>query len=652
MNALSEFKKRFAVELAKLVDDPTSVLNMIRPAGDPKFGDYQANCAMPLSKQLNKQAREIATDLVAGVSVEDLCSSIEVAGPGFINLTLKDEWIKEQLTAALSDERLGVQPVENPKTFVVDYSSPNVAKPMHVGHIRTTVIGAAIANILRFAGQNVITDNHLGDWGTQFGMIIYGYKNFLDQAAYDASPVTELGRLYRFVRQVIDYHDAVRKIPVQKEALQTLDSELEALKKFEPTGDKKTDKKQKKALNDANKKLKEVSEEIESLEKKVATVVGDSELRELADAHQEIGNAVLLETAALHSGDETNLALWKQFLPFCHEDIERIYRRLNSKFDHRLGESFYHPQLADVVNDLEAKGFTRESDGAICVFLDNHETPMIVQKKDGAFLYATTDLATIKHRVEEWNADVSLYVVDHRQGEHFEKLFDVAKLWGYNTIELNHVAFGTVMNKQRQPYKTREGTAEGLETLLDEAESRALKIVKENNKSEMTDDELVNIARVVGIGGIKYADLSHNRTSDYIFDYDKMLATRGNSSTYLQYAYARVLGIGRKTGADVAALRANPVPFEFRKSIERQLSVKLLQFSEAIDNVLIEYRPNLLCSYLFELAQLFAKFFEQCSVKDAGSEAIKNSRLQLCDLTARTIKTGLGLLGIEVLEKM
>ena len=663
MNALSEIKSHFSTALSKLVDDPTQALGMIRPAGDPKFGDYQANCAMSLGKQLGKPPREIAADLVANVSLESLCSNVEIAGPGFINLTLSDAWLNTNLTNALQDDRLGVPTTDTARKYVVDYSSPNVAKPMHVGHIRSTVIGDAIAKVLRFAGHEVITDNHLGDWGTQFGMIIYGYKHFLDKDAFDGEPVKELGRLYKLVRQIMDYHATKKQLPVTKTELATAKEKVEQLKATPETDDKKANKKLKKELNNTISAVKKLTEKIEGANEKdgslktpgmrhvIEAVESSSELAALANQHAEIGNVALLETAALHAGDETNLALWKQFLPMCRADIQKIYSRLNIVFDKELGESFYHDQLAGVVKDLEAKGFTRESDGAICVFLDNHETPMIVQKRDGAFLYATTDLATIKYRMENFDSDASLYVVDHRQSEHFNKLFDVAVKWGYDQTELTHVSFGTVMGKDGKPFKTRAGDTVGLEGLLDEAETRAAVIAKENNPS-ISDELLAKAAKVVGLGGLKYADLSHARTSDYVFDYDKMLAVRGNSATYLQYGYARVQGIIRKTEADMAAIRKSPVAFEFEQPIERQLAVKLLQFSEAIDEMLVDYRPNVLCNYLFETAQLFAKFFDQCSVKDASSDSLRTSRLQLCDLTARTLKTGLNLLGIDVLDKM
>ena len=651
MNALSEIKSHFSAALGKLVDDPTQALGMIRPAGDPKFGDYQANCAMSLGKQLGKPPRDIAADLVANVSLESLCSNVEIAGPGFINLTLSDNWLNTNLTNALQDDRLGVPTTNTARKYVVDYSSPNVAKPMHVGHIRSTVIGDAIAKVLRFVGHEVITDNHLGDWGTQFGMIIYGYKHFLDKDAFETEPVKELGRLYKLVRQIMDFHATKKQLPIMQSELADAQEKVEQLKGLPETGDKKADKKQKKELNNAISAVKKLSEKIEGMRHVIQAIESSSDLAAIAGEHAEIGNAALLETAALHAGDETNLALWKQFLPMCRADIQKIYSRLNIVFDKELGESFYHDQLADVVKDLEAKGFTRESDGAICVFLDNHETPMIVQKRDGAFLYATTDLATIKYRMENFDSDASLYVVDHRQSEHFNKLFDVAVKWGYDQTELTHVSFGTVMGKDGKPFKTRAGDTVGLEGLLDEAETRAAVIAKENNPS-ISDELLAEAAKVVGLGGLKYADLSHARTSDYVFDYDKMLAVRGNSATYLQYGYARVQGIIRKTEADMAAIRKSPVAFEFEQPIERQLAVKLLQFSEAIDEMLVDYRPNVLCNYLFETAQLFAKFFDQCSVKDASSDSLRTSRLQLCDLTARTLKTGLNLLGIDVLDKM
>lgn len=651
MNALSEIKTRFATALAGYADAPENLLAMIKPAGNPEHGDYQANCAMPLGKTLGKPPREIADELISKISLDDFCQSVDVAGPGFINLKLDDDWIKNKLSAAIGDDRLGVEKTAAPKTFVVDFSSPNVAKPMHVGHIRSTVIGDALTKVLRFVGHKAISDNHIGDWGTQFGMIIYGYKNFVDKDAYSDEPVKELGRLYRYVRKLMDYHSAVAALPKSQDAVKELESRHEELSGQAGSGDKKAEKKLAKQVKAAQKKINDQRSKISGLEAKIAEIVDDAALKANADAHSGINQAVLLETAALHKGDPTNKSLWEEFLPYCRQDIQKIYRRLDIGFDYELGESFYHDDLANVVNDLQAKGFTRVSDEAVCVFLENHETPVIVKKRDGAFLYSTTDLATIKYRMENWDADACLYVVDHRQSEHFEKLFDVAAMWGYADNELTHVSFGTVLGKDGTPFKTRSGDTIGLEGLLDEAESRALVVATVQN-SDLPPERHSEISRVVGIGALKYADLSQNRASDYKFSYEKMLATRGNTATYLQYGYARVQGIVRKTEADMKAIRANPVPFEFAQSIERQLGVKLIQFGESLDEMLVDYKPNILCNYLFELAQLFAQFFDQCSVKDAPTESLKTSRLQLCDLTARTVKTGLGLLGIGVLDKM
>lgn len=651
MNALSEIRSRFSTVLTTMVDDADDLLTMIKAAGNPEHGDYQANCAMPLGKKVGKSPRDVASDILNDIKLDDFCQNVEIAGPGFINLKLDDDWVKTKLISALGDERLGVGKTTSPRTVVVDFSSPNVAKPLHVGHIRSTFIGDAITKILKFVGHNAISDNHLGDWGTQFGMIIFGYKNFLDSEAYAEAPVKELGRLYKHVRQLMDYQAALPKLPESQKALDELKSELEALESQEAPVDKKEAKKHRKQIGQLTKKIKDATEGIKSLQAKIDAVESNETLKAQASEHANINQSCLLETAALHEGDADNVELWEKFLPLCLQDVQRIYDRLDIEFDHVLGESFYHNELANVVNDLEAKGFARESDGAICVFLENHEAPMIVKKRDGAFLYATTDLATIKYRMETWNADACLYVVDHRQGEHFDKLFDVAKMWGYDQTELTHVSFGTVLGDDGKPFKTRSGDTVGLESLLDEAVVRAKGIASEANP-ELSPERLDEISHVVGIGGLKYADLSQNRSSDYKFSYDKMLAMRGNTATYLQYGYARVQGIIRKTEADVEAIVANPTPFEFEKEVERQLAVKLIRFGETLDEVLVEYKPNILCNYLFELSQLFAQFFDQCSVKDAPTESIKTSRLQLCILMARTLKTGLGLLGIGVLDKM
>jgi len=652
MKLLTEIKARFRPALELLVDGAEqvdSLLGMIKPTQDDKFGDYQVNCAMALGKKLGKAPREVAGEMLEQVVLDDICQKVELAGPGFINLTFKDNWITTQLGRAVVDDKLGVEPVDSPRTVVIDLSSPNVAKPMHVGHIRSTVIGDALANIHRFVGHKVITDNHLGDWGTQFGMIIYGYKHFVDQAAYEKNPVLELSRLYKYVRVLMDYHDAVRKLP---EAQDLKQKQLEALERIqtEDHGDNKAKiKQQKKDIQRLNEKLTAQDELIKGYADAVEHC--DPETAAVAKEHASVGQVVLSETAKLHEGDKQNRELWDEFLPYCLEDIQRIYDRLGIDFDFILGESYYQDHLAGIVDELAEKGIATEDDGAMCVFLKEFTAPMIIRKKDGAFLYSTTDLATIKHRVTEWQADSMLYVVDHRQHDHFDKLFEVAKLWGYNGVEMIHVSYGTVMGDDGKPFKTRGGDTVGLEGLLDEAEKRALTVAIEQNPN-LEQSRQQEIGRVVGLGALKYADLSQNLASDYKFSYDKMLALRGNTATYLQYANARVHGILRKLDTDTEKLRSSADAVQFTETVERQLAMQLLRFDEVINEVLNEYKPNLLCNYLFDLAQLFARFFDQCSVRDAESQEIQNSRLQLCGLTSRTLTCGLSLLGIESLERI
>ena len=578
MSILTELKERFRKALTGMVDDPADLLELVRRGQDPKFGDYQANMAMPLGKRLGRPPREIAAEIVQRLDVADICREPEIAGPGFINLRLKEPWLAEKLSAAVLSPRLGVATVPNPRTFVVDYSAPNVAKPMHVGHIRSTVIGDALCRVLRFLGHRAISDNHIGDWGTQFGMILYGYKHFLDTEAYRQNPVEELARLYRKVRS-------------------------------------------------------------------------------LMDEQPEINSAVLAETAKLHAGDPENRRLWKKSLPHCEDEIDRVYRRLDVTFDHTLGESFYHDRLAQLVDDLMQRGIAKESNGAICIFIEGQKTPMIVRKSDGAFLYGTTDLATIHYRMANWRPDAILYVVDYRQSLHFQQLFAAAGMLGYDNVELQHVSFGTVLGNDGRPFKTRSGDTVGLEGLLDEAVRRALEIVSAGDDAkpdgpELSDQQRRQIAETVGIAALKYADLSQNRTSDYVFSYDKMLAMTGNTATYMQYAYARVRSIFAKGNFDVDALRDSDAPILLDSPAERALALELLRFSEALDLTVADYRPNQLTAYLFDLANRYSTFFEQCHVLRAETDALRQSRLLLCDLTARTIQKGLELLGISVVERM
>ncbi|HEX5106311.1 MAG TPA: arginine--tRNA ligase [Pirellulaceae bacterium] len=656
MNVLALLKSRFRPVLAELISDPArleELLDMVRPAQDAKFGDYQANFAMTLKKELNRPPPQIAAQVVGATDLADICLPPEVAGPGFINLRLRDDWLTGQLNRAVHDERLGIEPARQPRTYVLDYSSPNVAKPMHVGHIRSTVIGDALCRTLRFLGHRVISDNHLGDWGTQFGMIIYGYKHFVDRAAFEANPVAELGRLYKFVNRLVDYRASQKALPEARQRLAQREATAATLQAEPKIGDKAIDKKNAQALAKAQDQVKAAREEVESLQKKIAAVESDPQLAAAAAKHPNIDQAVLAETAKLHSGDEENLKLWHEFLPNCRDEIARVYGRMNVKFDHEYGESFYHNRLAAVIADLRAKGLARESEGAVCVFLEGFEAPMIVQKSDGAFLYSTTDLATIQYRMETWKPDAILYVVDHRQSEHFDKLFAAARLWSHKEVELQHIKFGTVMGADGKPYKTREGVAAGLESLIDEAVRRAAAVVAENDSdNHLTPEQRQQIAEVVGIGALKDADLSQNRTSDYTFSYDKMLLMTGNTATYMQYSYARVRSIFAKGGFDPAAVRASGAKIVLSHPAERALGIQLLRFSEALAETEADYMPHHLTGYLFDLAKSYSAFFESCPVLKAETDEIRNSRLLLCDLTARTIRTGLDLLGIQVVEKM
>ena len=377
----------------------------------------------------------------------------------------------------------------------------------------------------------------------------------------------------------------------------------------------------------------------------------------MAAEHPQIGRGTQAETAKLHAGDAENRRLWQEFMPYCLEDIQRIYRRLDVHFDHTLGESYYHDRLPGVVEELRRRGIARESQGAVCVFLEGQPAPMIVQKQDGAYLYATTDLATIRYRMEQWQPDAILYVVDHRQGVHFQQLFAAARLLGYDKLEFEHVSFGTVLGKDGRPFKTRAGDTVGLEGLLDEAILRAARIVAESDDAkpdgaELSPDQRACVAETVGIGALKYADLSQNRTSDYEFDYEKMLAMNGNTATYMQYAYARVRNIFAKGNIDVEQLRASGAAIALGTPAERALALELLRFGDALSMAMTDYRPNQLTAYLFDLANSFSTFYEKCPVLKAETPELRDSRLLLSDLTARTICNGLELLGIGVEEKM
>ena len=657
MQILQLIRDRFRVVLEPMLQDPAllgATLERIVPSREAQLADYQANIAMPLQKVLDKPPLEIAKSVVDGLQVSDICSNVSIAGAGYINLRLSPEWMASEVMAADRDERLGVGRVSQPKTAIIDYSSPNVAKPMHVGHIRSTVIGDAISKVMRFLGHRVITDNHLGDWGTQFGMIIYGYKHFRDEGRYAAQPVAELSRLYRKVQGISGYQESLGNLPKFEQGVEQAHNRVRMVEeKLQGTPN---DKKVIKELAAAQRGVEVAKEELRAEREKVEAAQRDEGLIRDSQAHSNIYEKVLAETAALHRGEEENLGLWHAFLPNCKDEIHSVYRRLNVEFDHEYGESFYHAMLPAVVEELFAKSMAVNSDGAVCVFMDGFDAPMIVQKQDGAYLYATTDLATAMFREREFAPDISLYVVDHRQGEHFTKLFAVLKKLGYDRTDFRHISFGTVMGSDGKPFKTRSGSTVGLESMLDEAVSRAMEVVCDPTtgaSGQMDQAEQQLIAETVGLGAIKYADLSHNRTSNYIFDMDKMVRLEGNTSAYIQYSYARIKSILRKAeekGWGESSFRS--VPVRLTEGSEGGVALHLLRFEDMLHQSMVDYTPNMITEYLYELAKLFSSFYDQCSVLNASTREEALSRLQLTSLVGKTLRKGLELLGIGVVDRM
>ena len=546
---------------------------LVNPTANPQFGDYQANGVMAAAKARKMNPRELAQKVVAQLNPSAIPATWEIAGPGFINFRLDPAWLGLTTLAAAIDERLGMEASAKTETIVVDFSAPNIAKPMHVGHIRSTIIGDALARVLHFLGHNVITDNHVGDWGTQFGMLIVGYRTLLNREAFAQDPLTEMERMYKAVQA------------------------------------------QSKADPDTATRARE-------------------------------------ELAKLQKGDPENTALWQEFMTVSRQAFERVYARLHVQFDHWLGESFYNPMLPGVVQALQEQGLARPSEGAICIFYEDDtelgNTPFLIQKQDGAYLYATTDLATIKYRAETFHADRIIYVVDSRQQLHFKQLFAATRRWGY-TMALEHVGFGTILGDDGKPIKTREGEPIKLEALLDEAEERARAIAHDKNPS-LPEEELQRIAHVVGIGAVKYADLMQNRTADYRFSWDKMLALDGNTAPYLQYVYARIRSIFRR--GELEQWRPSPdMEVHLREPEELDLAKQMLRFGDALLEVERTYKPNILASFLYDLATKFNLFYQAHAVLKAP-EAVRPTRLLLCDLTARYIRKGLELLGIETLEAM
>jgi arginyl-tRNA synthetase len=549
---------------------------LVRPCPDPKFGDYQSNALMGLAKARKMNPRQLANEVAAKLDIAQWCEPVQVAGAGFLNFRLKPSAVAGALQSATQGGPLFFQKTERPRCVVIDFSSPNVAKPMHVGHIRSTILGESLARILRLLGHRVVTDNHIGDWGTQFGKIIVGWKTSLNAEALRADAIGEMERLYQMINRACEQDPKV----------------LEA-------------------------------------------------------ARQEL--------VKLQSGDEENLRIWREMIALSESQFHRVYARLGITFDYQFGESYYNPRLQGVVNDLAGRGLARSSDGAMVVFFDNipelKAHPAMVQKSDGGFNYTTTDLATLQFRLEggAWGTkpDDTIYVTGAPQQLHFQQLFAIFRLWHPEAkMKLAHVWFGSVLGEDGKPFKTRSGDTVRLEDLLDEAEERALKVVAEKNP-ELSQEEQREIARVVGLGAIKYADLSQNRQSDYVFSWDKMLSLQGNTAPYLLYAYTRVRSIFRKGGEAVPGGTA----FVLAAPEEMALARHLLNFGLALEAAAEDYRPNFLCTYLHELAGHFARFYENCPVLKAEG-AVRLSRLALADLTARALKQGLEALGIETTEQM
>lgn len=560
------------------------------PATNPQFGDYQFNGALPLAKILKSKPRDLANQVVASLNVESISETPEIAGPGFINFRLKREFVERAAAEAVNDPRRGVPVTANPQKIVVDYSSPNVAKPMHVGHIRSTIIGDAITRLLRFAGHEVITDNHIGDWGTAFGKIIIGWKESLDENNLAQDPIGEMERLYKLVNAK-------------------------------------------------------------------------------SEADETVAEQARLETAKLQAGDSENLAIWEKVRELSQREFDAIYERLGVEFDHTLGESFYNPFLEGVVEDLLAKGVATPSEGAVAIF-SNHQLdpkedpylifrdgewqdyPAIVRKRDGAATYATTDLATLDYRVKEWHPNEIIYVTDARQQDHFKQVFNAFQRWQPegSKAEFTHAFFGKVLGDDGKPIKTRSGENIKLKDLLDEAEARALEVVKAK-QPDLSEEQLVAIARVVGISAVKYADLSQNRATDYIFSWDKMLALNGNSAVYLLYAYVRTRSIFRRAIAEGISTGPFPGELVLTEPSELALAKHALAFGEAIEAASVDYRLNFITEYLFQLAQKYTAFFDACPVIKSEGD-VRLSRFALCQLTADVLQTGLGLLGIHTIEQM
>ena len=548
---------------------------------DKSHGDFATNIALMLAKPAGMKPRDLAEKLIAALPADNAVAKVEIAGPGFINFFQADDWLTGLLDQALADEHLGVARPAQAQTVVVDYSSPNLAKEMHVGHLRSSIIGDAVVRTLEFLGHKVVRQNHVGDWGTQFGMLL-AYLEEQKSEESDTELSRELGDLEGFYRA--------------------------AKQRFDES-----------------------------------------------DAFATRARSLVVK---LQAGDEDCLALWREFNSVSLSHCQAVYDRLGVSLtpaDVR-GESAYNDDLAQVVSDLDAKGLLSEDQGAQCVFMDEFKNkegaplPVIVKKADGGYLYATTDLAALRYRAGTLHADRMLYFVDQRQALHFQQMFSLAKRAGFvpENTELEHMGFGTMNGPDGRPFKTRDGGTVKLIDLLDEAEQRAYTLVRDKNP-ELDDQALRTIAHAVGIGAVKYADLSKNRSSDYIFNFEQMLSFEGNTAPYLLYAYTRVASVFRKAGLDMADVNGD---FLLQEEAEQALAARLVQFGEVLESVAEKGLPHLLCTYLYDVAGLFSTFYEHCPILSGDNEALKQSRLKLAALTARTLKQGMELLGLSPLERM
>ena len=538
-----------------------------------EFGDFQTNFAMVSSKLIGKNPREIASTLVDNFKENDIIEKLEIAGPGFINIYLKNNFLNEELKK-VENEKYDFSFLNTDKTIIIDYSSPNIAKRMHIGHLRSTIIGDSIKRTLQFLGFHTLADNHIGDWGTQFGKLIVAYKNWLNKKSYEEDPIGELERIY------VQFSDEAKKNP---------------------------------ALED------EAREELKKLQ----------------------------------LGDEGNQKLWKEFIDISLKEYNKIYDRLGVNFDYYYGESFYNDMMPAVLEELKEKGIAREDQGALVVFFENDKLPpAIVQKKDGSFLYTTSDLATMKFRKDELNVDEAVYLTDDRQQNHFKQVFEIGEMLGepYN-YKKTHVVFGIMRFGDGMIFSSRSGNIIRLVDLLDEAKTQVKKVIDEKNPN-IPEEEKEKIAEIVGSGAIKYFDLSQNRTSDITFTWDKVLSFEGNTGPYLQYTYVRIMSIFRKLKEENINVENKDIILENMNGVERELAVELLRFPQTVVKSYESYRPNIIADYLFDIAKLFNNFYNSNSILKEENKKVMDARILLAEKTAFILKQGLGLLGINTVDRM